>query len=240
MKRQIALAPATLVLLLLQGPAAGEQAAWTADFSATLTSDYVFRGVSQTMSSPALQGGIEVAHESGLYASLWASNVDFVASGDPDDGSRVEADFAIGVATSLSDAVAVDLSWIRYAFPGTDTGVDYDYSEWLATLELPRGYALSVGYSNSVFGSGEPGTFYQAAARFGLPLQLEVSLALGHYDLEQAFGDSYRYGSVAVGRPWGNRADWEISLHDTSTAAEELFYSSTARPRVTATLNLYF
>lgn len=42
-----------------------------------LTSDYIFRGISQTQGDPAIQGGLDVAHESGLYIGTWASNVDF-------------------------------------------------------------------------------------------------------------------------------------------------------------------
>ena len=42
-----------------------------------LTTDYVFRGISQTDEKPAIQGGLDYAHSSGAYAGVWASNVDF-------------------------------------------------------------------------------------------------------------------------------------------------------------------
>jgi uncharacterized protein (TIGR02001 family) len=40
-----------------------------------LTSDYRFRGVSQTQNAPAVQGGIDYAHSSGLYIGNWNSSV---------------------------------------------------------------------------------------------------------------------------------------------------------------------
>ena len=40
-----------------------------------LTSDYRFRGISQTQNAPAIQGGIDYAHSSGLYIGNWNSSV---------------------------------------------------------------------------------------------------------------------------------------------------------------------
>lgn len=42
----------------------------------SLVSDYRFRGISQTMRRPAIQGGFDYSHESGWYLGTWASNVD--------------------------------------------------------------------------------------------------------------------------------------------------------------------
>lgn len=42
--------------------------------SATLVSDYRFRGISQTNLQPAIQGGLTLTHASGLYASVWSSS----------------------------------------------------------------------------------------------------------------------------------------------------------------------
>jgi uncharacterized protein (TIGR02001 family) len=40
-----------------------------------VVSDYRFRGISQTDKDFAVQGGLTVSHESGLYASVWGSSV---------------------------------------------------------------------------------------------------------------------------------------------------------------------
>ena len=235
--------PATVALLLCGGVVAadeGDAPPLTIGYNLTVTSDYVFRGVSQTMSGPALQGGVDLEHRSGVYAYGWVSNVDFVASGDPDDGSRVEADLAIGYAFDLTESLALDLSVVRYVFPSTRDHVDYDYSEWIAAIHLPRDLRFTAGYADDVFGTGDPGVFYQIDAHFELPLKLYLVMQLGHYDLERPYGESYQYGAVTLGRTLGNRADWSVSVHDTSASAEDLFYSSTAKPRVVAALNLTF
>ncbi len=45
--------------------------------NASVVSDYNWRGITQTAGDPAIQGGIDYAHESGFYAGAWGSNVDF-------------------------------------------------------------------------------------------------------------------------------------------------------------------
>ena len=47
-----------------------------------LYSDYIFRGYTQTQNEPAIQGGFDVEHSSGLYAGTWASNVDWTTAGE--------------------------------------------------------------------------------------------------------------------------------------------------------------
>src|SRR5260221_1043536 len=56
----------------------------------TLVTDYRFRGISQTLGRPAIQGGFDYAHESGLYLGNWNSNVSS-AAGYP--GGNLEMDF---------------------------------------------------------------------------------------------------------------------------------------------------
>ena len=72
--------------------------------SLTLTSDYVWRGVSQTLGDPAVQGSFDYEHNSGLYAGVWASNVDFFDPSAPgasvadDDNADLELDLWLGYA----------------------------------------------------------------------------------------------------------------------------------------------
>ncbi|KAG0750580.1 hypothetical protein G6F24_015099 [Rhizopus arrhizus] len=60
--------------------------------SAALTSDYVWRGSSQSAGDPAVQAGAKAAIASGWYASVWGSNVSF----RPDNGARSEFDLVAG------------------------------------------------------------------------------------------------------------------------------------------------
>ncbi|HVJ61363.1 MAG TPA: TorF family putative porin [Tahibacter sp.] len=86
-----------------------------------LTSDYLFRGISQTDQDPALQGGVEYAHASGLYAGAWGSNVswlsDLSSAGTPISNS-VELDAYAGWRGNVTDALKLDAGIYSYYYPG--------------------------------------------------------------------------------------------------------------------------
>lgn len=78
----------------------------------TFTSDYVFRGISQSDEHFAVQGGFDYAHEaSGLYVGTWASNVDF------NTDTSVELDMHAGWTKNYGD-FGVDAGYIHYNYPG--------------------------------------------------------------------------------------------------------------------------
>lgn len=84
----------------------------------TLASDYVFRGVSQTMGNPAVQGGFDYAHSSGLYLGTWASNV----SGTQYTNANMEWDFYGGYAGKINDDLGYNVGAIYVLYPDGVTG----------------------------------------------------------------------------------------------------------------------
>ena len=80
-----------------------------------LFSSYRFRGIDQTFGKPAVQGGVDYAHSSGLYVGNWNSNVKSGA-GFP-DGS-LEMDFYGGYKTTFGD-FGLDVGGILYYYPGS-------------------------------------------------------------------------------------------------------------------------
>src|SRR5512134_2304538 len=85
----------------------------------TAVSDYDFRGITQSAQDPALQGSIDYAHESGLYAGIWARNVDF------GDDADIEIDYYGGF--SGGEEVTYDVGFVWYSYPSTEA--QYDYGE---------------------------------------------------------------------------------------------------------------
>ncbi len=61
-----------------------------------LTSDYVFRGFSQTAEGPAIQGGFDATCGM-FYAGVWASSLDFAGSSDADVNGTFDASIEIGL-----------------------------------------------------------------------------------------------------------------------------------------------
>ena len=81
-----------------------------------LFSSYRFRGIDQTFGKPALQGGVDYAHASGLYVGNWNSNVSSGA-GFPD--GNLEMDFYGGYKHSFGD-FGIDVGAIYYYYPGSE------------------------------------------------------------------------------------------------------------------------
>ena len=87
-----------------------------------LYTDYIFRGYTQTQNEPAIQGGFDVEHSSGLYAGTWASNVDWTTAGDYMDKNSVEIDVYAGWATDLPFGdLGFDIGVLQFFYPGNDT-----------------------------------------------------------------------------------------------------------------------
>lgn len=100
-----------------------------------LTTNYIFRGVTQNNEDPALQGGFDYEHTSGFYAGVWGSNVDF--GGD----ESTEIDFYAGYGFELG-SVALDFGVISYKFFGGDAASDSDIEEIYAGISY-AGFGLT-------------------------------------------------------------------------------------------------
>jgi len=94
--------------------AADEGRKFTYSFNIGATSDYVFRGISQTDNDPTIQGGIDLGYGI-LYAGWWASGLDFEAGLND---AKVEMDWYGGIRPTWGKAT-FDLGVIYYTYPGS-------------------------------------------------------------------------------------------------------------------------
>lgn len=92
------------------------ESSWSVPVTFSLVSDYIFRGQSQSWGRPALQLNVEAAHNSGVYAGFFASNV----SNHWLPGASIETDVYGGYRTKLADAIGVDVGAIYYMYPGAN------------------------------------------------------------------------------------------------------------------------
>ncbi|MET0327729.1 MAG: TorF family putative porin [Luteimonas sp.] len=185
---------------------------------AALTSDYVWRGTSQSDEGPAVQAGFKRAADSGLYAQAWVSSVESA----PQSGASTELDLVAGWSGGLGDSLALDVNLTHYLFPST--AVDLDWTETVATLTWQDRYWFQLAHSNDALASGATGTYAQLGARLPLNGRLRLEAAAGHYRLADASGyDDYTH--LQVGAVWAVAAPVElrVTAHDTDAAAERGF-----------------
>ncbi len=92
---------------------------FTASASVALTSDYIWRGVSQTSNGLAIQGSFDLAHDLGFYAGVWGSNVEF----DDFSSNSLELDIYGGFSREtdfggmLPFSFTYDVGWLSYIYP---------------------------------------------------------------------------------------------------------------------------
>lgn len=167
MKKRLAGAAAGLMLL------GGAMSVHAAEVSGNVLigSDYSLRGISQTDRDPTIQGGFDVAFDSGFYLGTWASNVSF---GDV----SMEWDLYVGYAGSITEDVGYDLSYIRFEYPGL--GSVLDYNEFHAILNWGD-FSFGVGYSPDYLGLNNVDWWYpNASYTLGLPSETSLAFTLGY------------------------------------------------------------
>ncbi|SFK99614.1 TorF family putative porin [Lysobacter sp. cf310] len=202
--------------------------------NAALTTDYVWRGTTQTQGDPAAQAGFKFAGDSGFYGSVWGSNVEFA----PETHASSELDFTVGWAGKLSNDWALDVNVLHYRYPSTT--VDLNWTELNGTLTYADRYWLSLGYSNEALGSRDSGVYTQLGARFPINDTFRVEAAAGYYYLDEVYDDSYAHGQLSA--VWAVKAPLELRLtaHVTDSSAKKIFGDDFAGDRIEAALQASF
>lgn len=187
------------------------------DGSAALTTDYVFRGITQTQGDPAAQVGASLTSDSGLYGAVWGSTVEYPG----DTGASSEFDYVVGWGGQLAEDWAVDVNVTYFDYPSAR--VDLAYAELIGTLTWRDNYWLMLGYSPDVFATDQTGVYAQVGATLPINEAVRIEAALGHYDLDDAYGDSYSH--ARLGAVWAFRAPFElrVTAHGTDSSARQLF-----------------
>jgi len=109
--------------------------------SVAVTSDYDYRGYSQTDGDFALQGSAAYAHESGFYASIWGSSLDWGPNSDAD----IEVDYVVGFTRDFGDSgVSWDVGFLYYDYPGLSSA---DFLEIYAGLSWSL-FHVKLSYSD--------------------------------------------------------------------------------------------
>ena len=172
------LATTALVGSALAAPLhAGE---WSAN--ASVTNNYIWRGLTQTENEAAVQGGIDYSHESGFYAGTWTSNVNYGAG----DVYSYEHDIYAGFAFNTGD-----ISWdIGYLYYNYDKEAEFDFGEiygsvaiggFSATLSVLANTEADETSPDQDFGFGEA---YYGSLDYGFTVGngLDVGVHLGYHD----------------------------------------------------------
>lgn len=178
------------VRALAQDPGEPPEQAFAVSANFALTSDYRFRGISLSGGDPAVQGGLDINHDSGLFAGTWASSI--AASG----GSTTELDIYGGYGGSTG-GVDYTVTALAYVYPG---GRGVNYFEALASLSTSAGpgtVGVDIAWVPSQDNFGGDNLYLAAKG--------ELALGNSHASLFGHLG--YENGDVYDGK-----LDWEAGI----------------------------
>jgi len=135
-----------------------------------LSSEYMWRGMTQSDGQAAVSGGFDISGESGAYFGVWGSNVEY------GDDATMELDYYLGYAGETEGGLSYDIGYLLYDFPGAD----YDAEE----IYLGLGYSFfGVTYS---------------AGQDDAPDNVEFSVALGESGVGLTYGDYDEIGKYTI------------------------------------------
>ena len=196
--KNLLLAATAASAMLVAGAASAE-----VSYNVALTSDYVFRGVSQSDENVALQAGIDWNKDI-FYAGAWASNVDF--GGDVD----YEVDLYAGVKPTAGK-FSFDFGVVHYAYPQDNNG---NVTEAKAAVSYPVGAGtIGAAYYTDLDDSFD--TYYvELNGAYPINDKWAVSGALG----KQEYNWGFSYDTWNVGASYNITDVFSVDLryHDTS------------------------
>jgi uncharacterized protein (TIGR02001 family) len=170
----------------------------------TLATDYVWRGISQTLEDPAIQGGFDWAPDDNWYVGVWGSNVDFAGP------EHMELDVYGGWATELSSGLGIDIGFIQYLY--FDDTADVDFNEIYAGLSH-SGFSGTLSYDTD-----NKNTYLDAGYEYEFANGLTASAHVGNYDFD--LGGGYTDYSIGLAASFAG-LDYGLTYYDTDISLAE-------------------
>jgi uncharacterized protein (TIGR02001 family) len=159
-----------------------------------VTSDYVFRGVSQSDGAVAAQADLHIRPARSWFAGVWTST----ANPPPGNVASYEMNLYAGRSWDLSDRWAASASYVRYLYPNSRVHGRYDSDELSVSLKFDDRLMLTAAvaphatrYSSGGWVFRRRALSYEASLRQPLFRSASVVAAVGYYDTQALFRASY-------------------------------------------------
>jgi uncharacterized protein (TIGR02001 family) len=224
-KRTLALALLATLPVLGSSAAFAEEGPFSANVS--LTSDYAYRGISQTDQRPALQGGFDFNHASGFYAGVWGSNVSWLRDAerglDVNSRNSLELDLYAGYTFDVGP-LGLDVGVLQYYYPGSYNSAWKD-ATGLENPNTTEGYVglswefLSFKYSHAftdLFGAddSENSQYFDLAADYEVMPSLTLNAHFGRQRITGSGNVDYNDWKVGATYSLGG---FDLGLHYVDT-----------------------
>jgi uncharacterized protein (TIGR02001 family) len=210
--------------------------------SLAATTDYVFRGISQTRGAPAYQADVHYKTVSRSVFGLWASTVDFNAR----QGASFEADVYAGHEWNLSREWDARVGYTHYFYPDSTGWLSYNYDEVAATLTYESRFSATIAWSPNVsrrangwVARNDTAVSYEFVASQPLGHRIAAFAGVGYYDLPAVLEADYLFWNAGVSVAIG-RAQAALMYVDADAAAERAFGYEAAASSLSGSLSWRF
>ncbi|MBC3767608.1 TorF family putative porin [Neptunicella marina] len=185
-----------LKLILAATPFLAVSGMAQAEFSTNfgVTSNYLWRGVTQSADKASVSGGLDVSSESGVYAGTWIGTIDW------GQGGGYENDYYIGYSGE-TDGFGYDVGYIYYAYPETEYD-DSNFGELYFNGSVGA-FGFGVAYTvnsdaddDAVFGKGD--LYYSVSYTADLVNDYTLGVTLGHYSFDVPNSGDVDYSHVQL------------------------------------------
>ena len=202
----------------------------TVSFGLTGSTNYEWRGVSQSDNHAAVFASVNVGYK-GFYAGAGTENVDFA-------GINQEYDLWAGYVLPVGKSVKVDVGVVRYGYVDAPVKID--------TLEVKGAVSISIGklgltgsvyHTWNYFGSTLDATYYEAAASYPVTDKLSLSGTFGHQTVNSAF--DYNTWNLGASYTVFKGASIDVRYWDTDDKNGALF-GSLGKARLVGSFSLSF
>ncbi len=172
-------------------------------FNVGATSDYRYRGISQTRLKPALSGGADYTHASGLYAGTWLSTIKWIKDAGGD--ASLEWDVYGGYKGSAGP-VNYDVGLLRYQYPNAKLALSPNTTEIYGALTYS---VVTLKYSHALtnlfgFADSKGSGYLDLSANFDLGDGWSVVPHVGRQWVRHSSAFSYTDYAVTLNKDFGN------------------------------------
>lgn len=167
---------AALALALVTAPAVAELNA-----NIGVTSNYIWRGVTQSADESAVSGGVDFSHKDGFYVGTWVSNT---------TTNQYEHDIYGGYVFKAGP-VDMDAGFIQYLYPVGNA--DSDFSEIYVNATYKQfggGVALTVSKDGT---SDDNDIYLYGSFDYEIKKGLNLNLLVGDYNFDAAGSADYTH-----------------------------------------------
>jgi uncharacterized protein (TIGR02001 family) len=197
--------------LLSAGIMSAQVANAEVSFNAAATSNYIWRGATQTNNASAVSGGADYAHESGASAGVWTSNV----AGD------TEIDYYASYGAEVG-GVALSAGVISYDY-NTDTAdfVEVNVGAAFAAASLSYSVKVDDGDTNK---DNDDAAYISLGYGLSLAEDLSLDLALGQtMDASKASSSADKYDYLAALTKSLPDFDFTLAIANLEDGENEMF-----------------